>query len=169
MISIQVAEKKNKNSKLKQLCLTGLFVFSFIQMNSAVAQTQAIIDPLNLAGTYHCHGYDSHEGAYKGATVTLTLDAKDSDFKHNHGAYHFLLVEPDGTRYTGEAAASGNDLAVYFQNTSKTMKTDRGVGIASVTHDKNSQGKATTVFHKFYYEPDYEGGGNGSETCVKVD
>ena len=48
-----------------------------------------------------------------------------------------------------------------------TRDADRGVGIAVVTHDKDMHGKTTTVFHKFYYEPTYEKGGNGYETCIK--
>jgi len=127
-------------------------------------------DPLGLAGIYKCYGYDMHDGGYQNAAVSLTLDKKDSDFAHNYGAYHFRLVEDSGNdKFTGEAAASGNSLAVYFQNNSKSMPTDRGVGIATVTHDKDTSGKVTTAFHKFYYEPAYQGGGNGSETCIKQD
>jgi hypothetical protein len=99
----------------------------------------------------------------------LTLDAKNSDLAHNYGAYHFVLVEPDGTRYMGEAASNGNNLAIYFENTAPAKKTDRGVGIAVVSHDKDEQGKTKTVFHKFYYEPTFDGGGNGYETCVLED
>lgn len=124
-------------------------------------------DALHLAGTYQCYGYDSHEGGYKNATVTLTLDAKNSDFEHNYGAYRFKLTEPDNIEYTGEAAASGNNMAIYFENTNTSESTDRGVGIAVISHDKDTNGKVTTVLHKFYYEPNYQGGGNGSETCVK--
>ena len=66
-------------------------------------------------------------------------------------------------------AASGNTAAVYFANVDKEKATDQGVGIASITHDLDQVGHATTVLHKFYYEPTYQGGGNGSETCVKQD
>lgn len=124
-------------------------------------------DELGLAGKWVCHGYDMHDGYYKGANLTLTLDAKNSDFKNNYGAYHFNLSEPDGTVYLGEVAASGNEAALYFANTSPKEKTDRGVGIATITHDRNANNQETTVLHKFYYEPSYQGGGNGYETCVK--
>lgn len=127
----------------------------------------AAVDPLGLAGTYLCQGHDQHDGDYKGATVTLTLDEKNSDLAHHYGAYHFSLVEPDGITYKGEAAARGNNLAIYFENTTPSASTDRGVGIARVFQTKNSAGKTMTRFQKFYYEPDYEGGGNGTETCVK--
>lgn len=149
-------------NKLKQFLSVGFLVISFVQISFAAEKTSD--DALNLAGTYQCHGHDSHEGDYKNAIVVLTLDAKNSDVAHNHGAYHFALVEPDGTRYTGEAAASGNNLAVYFENTASSMQTDRGVGIAVVTHEKGK-----TVFNKFYYEPAFQGGGNGTETCEKAD
>ncbi|OIR04198.1 hypothetical protein GALL_136800 [mine drainage metagenome] len=36
-------------------------------------------------------------------------------------------------------------------------------GIATVSG--NRQGK--TAFHKFYYEPEFKGGNNGVEDCVK--
>lgn len=164
MINIQVLVIVNKNI-LKSIVSTGFLLGIFSQ--GYATETATLTDTATLAGTYHCHGYDSHEGAYKDATVVLTLDAKNSDLAHNYGAYHFALVEPDGTRYAGEAAANGNNLAIYFENTNSSKKTDRGVGIAVVSHDKDEQGTTQTVFHKFYYEPDFDGGGNGYETCVR--
>ncbi len=154
----------NRNT-LSLIVTTGLILCFFSQ--GYAAETKASTEAASLSGTYQCHGYDSHEGAYKDATVVLTLDAKNSDLTHNYGAYHFALVEPDGTRYAGEAAANGNNLAIYFENTSLSKKTDRGVGIAVVSHDKDEHGKTKTAFHKFYYEPGFDGGGNGYETCVK--
>lgn len=136
----------------------GLSQFSFAASNDA--------DALGLAGNYICSGYDMHDGGYQDAKLSLTLDAKDSDFANNYGAYHFNLND-GGTIYKGEVAASGNLMAVYFENTTPSAPTDRGVGIAVVTHDKDVKGNVTTAFHKFYYEPAYQGGGNGSETCVK--
>jgi hypothetical protein len=128
----------------------------------------ASADKLGLSGNYMCSGYDSHDGAYSNGKLTLTLDAKNSDFANNYGAYHVLLIESDGTKYVGEIAASGNDLAIYFENTDPSSQTDRGVGIAYVTHDKDAHGNVQTEFHKFYYEPAYMGGGNGSDVCVKT-
>ena len=133
----------------------------------AFAAPSANVDGLGLSGTYMCSGYDMHDGGYQNALLTLTVDTKDSDFANNYGAYHFKLNDPDGGVFVGEVAASGNNAAVYFQNTNPSRPTDRGVGIAVITHDKDTSGKITTVLHKFYYEPAYEGGGNGSETCVK--
>lgn len=124
-------------------------------------------DKMHLAGTYQCSGHDSHDGYYENVTVTLSVDTKNSDFDHNHGAYRFKLMEPDGIEYDGEAASDGNTLAIYFQNTSANEPTDRGVGIASVVHERDANGNVTTKFYKFYYEPDYQGGGNGSEVCTR--
>lgn len=152
------------SKQLQRTLILGVMSLAMSSVSFAAASNN---DALHLAGTYQCYGYDSHDGGYKDATVTLTLDAKNSDFAHNHGAYHFNLKEPDGVQYTGEAAASGDNLAIYFENAAVSEKTDHGVGIAVVTHDRDIDGKVTTAFHKFYYEPAYQGGGNGSETCVK--
>lgn len=150
---------------LKNIFIGVLTSLAISQVSLATVQDN---DPLHLAGTYQCHGYDSHDGDYKDATVKLILDAKHSDFSHHYGAYHFQLIEPNGIlQYTGEAAASGNHLAIYFKSISTATTHDEGVGIAAVTHSKDKQGKVTTIFEKFYYEPDYQGGGNGFETCIK--
>lgn len=141
-------------------------VISLILSPTSFAATTSD-DALHLAGNYQCYGYDSHDGGYAHAIVTLTVNSKNSDFQHNYGAYHFQLTEPNGGQYTGAAAASGNNLAIYFKSTSTSKVDDQGIGIAVVTHDKNAQGKVTTAFHKFYYEPKYQGGGNGYETCLK--
>lgn len=147
---------------LKHILIAGALGLTLIS-NAVAAST----DALNLSGKWMCQGYDMHDGAYKDATLTLTVDAKDSDFANNYGAYHFNLTEPDGTVYLGEVAANGNTAAIYFKNTSLKMSTDRGVGIAVITHDRDANNQVITVLHKFYYEPTYQGGGNGSETCVK--
>lgn len=146
----------------KLLIICGISL-SFIQLGFASTD----VDALNLSGKWICSGYDMHAGAYSDAEMTLSLDAKNSDFANNYGAYHFYWSSANGANYIGEVAASGNTAAVYFENTSQQMATDQGVGIATITHDRDANNKVTTVLHKFYYEPSYEGGGNGSETCVK--
>ncbi len=127
----------------------------------------ATTDALHLSGKWICSGYDKHDGFYSNGNLTFTLNSANSDFNNNYGAYTIKLVETDGTTYIGEAAVNGSTAAVYFENTSPKMLTDRGVGIATITHDADQHGNITTVLHKFYYEPTYEGGGNGLETCVK--
>lgn len=146
-------------------------MFKYIVLGLALATAQmsfAVSDNLHLSGEYLCNGYDKHDGAYDGDILTLTLDKKQSDFANNFGAYHFQLAESDKKIvYLGEVAASGNTAAIYFENVDAKKATDRGVGIAVITHDRDQAGKVQTILHKFYYEPTYQGGGNGSETCVK--
>lgn len=149
---------------LKQIVIFGVICFSSSQISFASVASD---DALHLAGVYQCYGHDSHDGAYKNAVATLAVDNKNSDFSINCGAYRFNLKEADGAQYVGEVAAHGNELAIYFKNTEASKSDDQGVGIAVVTHDKDTQGRITTSFHKFYYEPNYQGGGNGFEMCIK--
>ena len=146
----------------KTILLTTTLIAS--QLSLAVTT-----DALHLSGQWICSGYDMHDGPYTHGNLALTVDAKDSDFAHNYGAYKVKLVETDGTTYIGEAAANGNTTAVYFENTDATASSDRGVGIATITHNADQHNKITTVLNKFYYEPSYQGGGNGLETCIKQD
>jgi hypothetical protein len=164
--------------------LSGALLLSSA-MSLAAPANNAVnsLDKLNLEGKYNCTGFDSHDGAFTGV-ITMKLDAKASDFEHNFGAYQFTLVEGgEGTgsnSYKGEAVAHGDELAIYFQNNNdKTAlgRSDFGVGIASVTHDRDDKGNVITTLHKFYYGPNYvrdkkgptgNFGGLGNETCVKV-
>lgn len=143
-------------------------------------------DKLNLAGIYKCTGFDNYEGSFDG-TITLTLDEKASDFEHNFGSYQFTLNATINGKeignYDGYAAAHGSNLAIYFENINHTdpvALTDRGVGIAQVSHKQDVVGKFTTTINKFYYLPKYKRdatdgkgkggmGGFGTESCVKID
>jgi hypothetical protein len=122
---------------------------------------------LNLSGNYECNGYDSHDGGFSHSMLNLSLDPKRSELSMGLAAYHYGVFTADGTQYMGEAVANGNTLAMYFANMEPSGESDHGVSIGTVTHDVDAQGHEQTVLHKFYYEPDYKGGGNGSETCVK--
>ena len=147
----------------KTLCLATLLACS----GGALAQ---VADPLHIAGSYKCTGYDSNDGAFKG-NLTFTLDENASNFIQSFGAYKFKLEVPlDGVTatYSGIAAVQGQQLAMYFANDSEVAATDRGVGIAVISHDQDSKGQYTTTLHKSYYLPDYMGGGRGTETCVKT-
>ncbi len=152
-----------------------------LSMALALNSLLVIADPLHLSGTYQCAGYDQHDGHYVGQ-LQLSNDEKASDFAHNFGSYHFSLLEKDGkkiTQYSGEVAAHGDMLAVYFQNNtsqSASDQSDRGVGIASISHDQDIKGHYLNVLHKFYYEPNYartekgptgKTGGFGTETCIQ--
>jgi hypothetical protein len=147
----------------KTLCLATLLACS----GGVLAE---VADPLHIAGSYKCTGYDSHDGAFKG-NLTFMLDEKVSNFAQSFGAYKFVLEVPlEGATatYSGFAAVQGQQLAMYFANDSQEAATDRGVGITVVSHDQDSKGQYTTTLHKSYYLPDYMGGGRGTETCVKT-
>lgn len=137
----------------------------------------APVDPLNIAGHYQCTGFDSHDGPLQGDLV-LTLDEDASQFDKSFGAYRLKLnvgTEAAPVTYTGYAVAQGQLLSIYFANDSAQALTDRGVGIAVITHDQDSLGQYTTTLHKYYYLPDYmrdsqDGygpGGRGTEVCIK--
>ena len=147
----------------KTLCLATLLACS----GGALAQ---VADPLHIAGSYKCTGYDSNDGAFKG-DLTFVVDDKVSNFGQGFGAYKFKLEVPlEGATatYSGIAAAQGQLLAMYFANDSQSAATDRGVGITVVSRDQDSKGQYTTTLHKSYYLPDYKGGGRGTESCIKT-
>jgi hypothetical protein len=111
----------------------------------------------NLSGTYICTGTDSHDGDFK-ATMTLALDKKNS--RGVFGGYTFVL-KGDHDVYRGSAATNGNLIAVTFANDDPKPK-DFGTAIGKVTEEKAGGYK----IEKFYFEPEYKGGGNGVEVCV---
>ena len=113
----------------------------------------------DYSGVYACTGNDAHEGKYTG-TVTMTLDRAQSTGRY--GAYRFKLEVPGFGAYLGQAVAEGDRLAIYFA-LADTYTEDYGTGIATIRKGKN--GKFS--FNKFYYEPEYKGGNNGTETCVQ--
>lgn len=144
-----------------------LFAWCLISLTMSIATVAYASDFQDLSGNYHCTGYSSGFGPYK-AKAMLKLDARNSDSKQGFATYHFSIQDTDAF-YIGEAVASGNTLAIYFENTGKSAvdQTDRGVGLAVVSHDKDSKGNSTTSYHKFYYAPAWNKvGGNGYETCV---
>lgn len=154
--------------------ISAALLMSFSLSSYVTAQPS---DPLHIIGNYTCTGYDNYDGHFKG-DLTLTLDEQASQFKQSFGAYQFkLLVDIEGvlTTYSGFAAAQGQSLAMYFANDSQEAPTDRGVGMALVSHDQDANGAYTTTLHKSYYLPYYmrtakEGrstGGHGTEVCVK--
>jgi hypothetical protein len=113
----------------------------------------------DYSGVYDCTGDDAREGKYTG-TVTLQLNKEQSSAAY--GAYDYKLVVPDYGTYPGQAVSLGKTLAIHFALTDSRSK-DYGTGIATVK--KNKQGKL--IFHKFYYEPEFKGGNNGLEDCVR--
>lgn len=51
-------------------------------------------------------------------------------------------------------------MALYFAHQDPALK-DYGVGIAQISRD----GQGKVGFSKYYYGPQYEGGGHGFEQC----
>ncbi|WPN47762.1 hypothetical protein [Pseudomonas sp. P8_241] len=113
----------------------------------------------DYSGRYQCTGMDSHIGPFEGV-VEMKLNAGQSTGEH--GAYSLTLTLPDNSRYNGFAAANLSSLAIYFAHTDPSLK-DYGVGLGKIA--KTPEGK--TSFTKYYYGPEYEGGGHGFETCIK--
>jgi len=95
------------------------------------------------------------------------VDATNSDAQNGYISYHYNVKEADGTTYAGAAVASGNTLAMYFVNQKPGSSADQGVSLGFISHDQNAQGATATQIHKFYYEPNYQGGGKGAELCTK--
>ena len=113
----------------------------------------------DYSGVYDCTGIDGKEGNYTGV-VTLRLNREQSSA--GYGAYDFKLDVPDYGTYPGQAVSLGKTLAIHFALTDSKSK-DYGTGIATVSRSR--KGKLT--FHKFYYEPEFKGGNNGVEDCVR--
>ncbi|HZV99415.1 MAG TPA: hypothetical protein VFF74_10545 [Methylophilaceae bacterium] len=121
------------------------------------AQARPAFTGTDYSGVYDCTGNDAHTGKYEGK-VTLALKPE-----HSYGAYasyDFKLEVPGFGTYLGHAAGNGNHLAMHF---ALADSKDYGTGVAVMK--KNKQGRLG--FHKFYYEPEYEGGNTGTEDCVK--
>jgi len=116
--------------------------------------------PGDFSGTYACKGQDKAEGPYDGV-VELERVAAQSTLEYS--AYRFKLTVPGFGEYPGHASSRGSNMAIYFANTDpKDM--DYGTGIASFK--LNSKGVLS--FTKFYYQPLYKGGNNGTEICTRT-
>jgi hypothetical protein len=124
-------------------------------------------DPMNLSGTYMCGGYDKHDGYLGNVKLIMAVDAANSDPQNGYISYHYNVTEADGTNYAGAAVASGNTLAMYFVNQTPGKSSDQGVSLGFISHDQDTKGNTLTQIHKFYYEPNYQGGGKGAELCTK--
>lgn len=118
----------------------------------------------DFSGVYDCNGQDAHAGAYQGK-VTLKRIAQHSTAEYV--SYDFQLAVPEYGTYLGHAAAKGNVVAMHFALPmedglygGKTQ--DFGTGIAEF---KQVEGK--WIFKKFYFEPHYQGGNTGVETCTQ--
>jgi len=115
----------------------------------------------DLSGTYKCHINDQIDGTFQ-EILKVKNNPQASLPKQGYMSYDLEFAEVGtSNKYIGFAAASGDDVAMYFESPDKNMN-DRGVGIASVS----TKHKKITI-KKFYYEPAYEGKSNyGFEECI---
>jgi len=132
---------------------------AFVLLPAFAQPALASFTGTDYSGHYTCKGNDSHIGEFTGK-VEMKLDTEQSTGEH--GAYRFKLTLADNSEYDGFAAANSNSLAIYFAHKDPTLK-DYGVGIAPIKTD--AEGKIS--FSKYYYAPEYQGGGHGTEVCVK--
>lgn len=121
---------------------------------------------LDLSGKYSSHGVDRHDGFFE-KEVNFKLDPKNSDFAKGYITYEYYSNLADGTiLYRGSMVANGNHLSLAFKSESAGQNDD-GVATGVVMFDPDANGNARTVLHFFYYQAQYQGGGNGMVTCVK--
>lgn len=135
---------------MKKLCMLGLL---FGLISNAFAN--------DLSGKYKCHINDQIDGTFE-ETLIIKNNPQASLPKQGYMSYDLEFTEVGtSNKYTGFAAANGDNVAMYFESPDKSTN-DRGVGIAYVS----TKHKKITI-KKFYYEPAYEGKANyGFEECV---
>lgn len=136
---------------MKKLSLLGLLCMGLI--SNVFAQ--------DLSGRYQCHINDQIDGEFEESLV-IKNNPKASLPSQDYMSYDLEFTEPGtSNKYIGFAAASGNNLSIYFESPEKNSD-DKGVGISSVeVKDKK------IIIKKFYYEPSYQGKANyGFEECV---
>lgn len=155
--SILLIKKDLNPMKLSSVC--AVFFLSATVPALAAKPTEPF-SGMDLSGVYACTGQDAHDGEFK-ATVTLKRNAQHSTGKFSGYAYQ-MQVEGFGL-YLGSAAAQGKHLAITFANENPDKK-DYGTGIATIVRAKSG-----LTLEKFYFQPEYEGGNHGFETCVRRD
>ncbi|WP_414449755.1 hypothetical protein AB4851_28450 [Burkholderia sp. 22PA0099] len=132
----------------------SLLVLASSSHAATIEATRTPFNGTDISGVYQCAGNDIHDGDSH-STMILKLDAKYSSGKF--GAYKVTVDDV----YVGSIVSNGKQLAMDFAN-KDLSKHDFGVALATV--NTASSGKIT--IKKFYYEPQYMGGGNGIETCT---
>lgn len=126
----------------------------------ASLQAKPALTGANYSGFYTCTGNDAHEGKYTG---TVTLKIKPEHSYGQYASYDFTLAVPGYGSYPGHAAVNGQQAAIHFALTDQSTK-DYGTGIARFSKNRHGQWQ----FHKFYYEPEFNGGNTGTEVCVRT-
>lgn len=116
--------------------------------------------PADFSGRYECKGQDKAEGPYDGVVELEKVAAQSTS---DYTAYRFKLIVPGFGEYPGHASGKGADMAIYFANTDQKDK-DYGTGLARFEQSS----KGVLKFTKFYYQPEYKGGNNGTEVCTRI-
>ncbi len=126
---------------------------------AASVQARPAFTGTDFSGVYDCKGHDGHDGDYAGV-VTLKLVPAQSF--GTYGAYTLSSEVPGLGAYAGYAAVQGRHLSMYFGLTDPASK-DFGTGIATLARAKGGKWS----FHLYYFEPEYQGGNQGLEDCVR--
>lgn len=126
---------------------------------SLTIQAEQIFTGIDYSGVYDCKGQDGHAGDYTGV---VAMQLKPAHSRGPYASYDFKLEVPGYGEYPGYAAGFGQHLSVYFALKDPATG-DFGAGLVEFSSD--AEGK--TRFHKFYFQPEYEGGNTGLEDCVR--
>jgi hypothetical protein len=127
---------------------------------SATAQAKPAFTGKNYSGIYSCTGINELIGDYE-VTVTLKLNRISSHARF--GAYDYETETTNSNKYSGQALADGNRLAISFKFNGKSIN-GRGQSIGTATIKKDKRGRWS--FRRYYYEPDDNGGNYGHEYCT---
>lgn len=133
-------------------------------------------DKFNIAGTYNCSTYGSHDGFFH-IKRTLKFDKDASDPAHNFLVYTGTSEgRSDGKKYKLYFVANGSAIAASFENPAD--RSDYGVMLGSVSYETNSRGESVTKISSQAYQPDYQRtqkgpatgqvGGKLSTVCIKL-
>lgn len=152
------ASYNSENSNHHGKRMKHLVVLSILLMFTTLAEAKPAFTGQNYSGVYTCTGSNDFIGDYK-VKVTLKLNRISSYGKL--GAYFYEMETENSASYNGHAIADGNRLSLTLQ-TSDRRSADSSIGYA--TMKKDTKGRWT--FRKNYYEPNDNGGTNGTEFCV---
>lgn len=135
-----------------------LAVLTIILMFTGLAEAKPAFTGQNYSGVYTCKGTNDQIGDYQ-VQVTLKLNRISSQGKF--GAYFYETETENSAVYNGHAVADGNRLSITLQ-VSDRRSSDNSIGFATMKRDERGR----WTFRKNYYEPNDNGGVNGTEFCV---
>jgi hypothetical protein len=112
---------------------------------------------LDFSGVYQCANASDQDA--KTTTITLKLNPAYNKPNSAYATYDFTM-KAEGYNYSwiGSAVAHGANLAISFESTGpKAEKSDKGVSIATIITEQESNDKGIVRFHPFFYEKAYKG------------